>query len=115
MKKLVLLKLLLVGVLVAMAGTAVARENDYPTAARAEYVFACMTVNEPNQEFLQKCSCSIDVIASRISYEQYLQAETILRMQQIPGGDAEMFFSPAVAEPLKAFRRAQAAAEIECF
>jgi hypothetical protein len=99
-----------------MAGSAAARENDFPTAARAEYVFACMAVNNPNQEFLHKCSCSIDVIASRISYDQYVRAETILRMQQILGGDAgALFTSPDVTEPLKDFRRAQAAAEIGCF
>lgn len=108
-------KLLLTVVLVGVAGTAAARENDFPTSARAEYVFACMAVNAANQEFLNKCSCSIDTIASRLSYEQYVEAETILRMQQILGGDAELFFSPDVAEPLKRFRRAQAAAEIQCF
>jgi hypothetical protein len=108
-------KLLLLFVMVGMAGTAAARENDFPTAARAEYVFACMAVNSTSQEFLNKCSCSIDVIASRISYDQYVQAETILRMQLVLGGDAEMFFSADIAEPLKDFRRAQAAAEIHCF
>ena len=40
--------------------------NDYPTAARADYVFGCMKVNGETQELLQKCSCSIDVIASII-------------------------------------------------
>ncbi len=39
-------------------------QNDYPTQARAEYVFACMASNGQTQQALRQCSCSIDVIAS---------------------------------------------------
>ena len=31
--------------------------NDYPTTARADYVFGCMKANGETQEILQKCSC----------------------------------------------------------
>ena len=44
--------------------------NDYPTEARAEYVFACMAVNGQNQDVLRRCSCSIDVVASILPYER---------------------------------------------
>src|ERR1700755_132504 len=54
--------------------------NDYPTSARADYVFGCMKANGETQELLQKCSCSIDVIASIIPYDRYVAAETILSM-----------------------------------
>ena len=37
--------------------------NDYPTEARADYVFACMKTNGDTQQALRQCSCSIDVIA----------------------------------------------------
>jgi hypothetical protein len=30
--------------------------NDYPTAARAEYVFACMATNGQTQDALTRCS-----------------------------------------------------------
>ena len=50
--------------------------NDYPTAARADYVFACMVTNGQTREMLDRCSCSIDEIAAILPYEQYLQAET---------------------------------------
>ena len=46
--------------------------NDYPTTARADYVFGCMKANGETQEILQKCSCSIDVIASLIPYDRYV-------------------------------------------
>ena len=55
--------------------------NDYPTAARADYVFACMNVNGGTQQALRQCSCSIDVIASIMPYSEYEQADTILRMR----------------------------------
>src|SRR5260370_2731845 len=59
--------------------------NDYPTSARADYVFGCMKANGETQEILQKCSCSIDVIASIIPYERYVTTETVLSMSQVSG------------------------------
>jgi len=91
-------------------------KNDYPTAARADYVFACMAANGQTQEVLRKCSCSIDVIASVIPYEQYVQSETILRMQLVGGEKSEMFRGPAwMKETIDGLRRAQAEAEARCF
>src|SRR6476646_1147695 len=59
--------------------------NDYPTAARADYVFACMKTNGDTQPALEKCSCSIDVIASILPYDRYVAAETFLSLSQVPG------------------------------
>ena len=40
-----------------VAGTSgvVAAINDYPTAARADYVFGCMAANGQTREYLQRC------------------------------------------------------------
>jgi hypothetical protein len=57
------------------AGSAPA--NDYPTSARAEYVFACMKTNGDTREALDQCSCSIDVIASLIPYDTYVVGEKL--------------------------------------
>jgi hypothetical protein len=46
----------------------------------ADYVYACMKVNGETRQALEKCSCSIDVIASIIPYEHYVTAETFRRM-----------------------------------
>jgi hypothetical protein len=90
--------------------------NDYPTAARADYVFACMKANGETQELLQKCSCSIDVIASIIPYDRYVTAETILSMSQVTGPVGSEFRSTEPARlALQEFRRAQAEAEVRCF
>ena len=90
--------------------------NDYPTAARSDYVFACMKANGETQEILQKCSCSIDVIASIIPYDRYVATETILSMSQVTGPVGSEFRSTESARlALQEFRRAQAEAEVRCF
>ncbi|OHC79746.1 MAG: hypothetical protein A3B62_03590 [Rhodospirillales bacterium RIFCSPLOWO2_01_FULL_65_14] len=91
-------------------------KNDYPTAARADYVFACMATNGQTQDALQKCSCSIDVIASIIPYEKYVHYETILRMQLVGGEKSEVFRGVTwLKETVDDLRRAQAEAEARCF
>ncbi len=90
--------------------------NDYPTEARAEYVFACMAVNGRTQEVLQRCSCSIDQVATILPYDRYVEAETVLRMRQ-GGGEAGALFrgAPAMRDIAAELRRAQAEAEMLCF
>ena len=100
----------------AQAQDAAARLNDYPTSARAEYVFACMEVNGRNQQVLGQCSCSIDQIASILPYDQYVEAETILALQQTSGERSSLFRDNAMVRGAVAdLRRAQAEAEILCF
>jgi hypothetical protein len=90
--------------------------NDFPTEARAEYVFACMSSNERNQEFLRKCSCAIDTIASRMTYDDYVGVQTILTLQQAHTPRTEAYRSlDVVKDPLDKLYRAEAAAELKCF
>jgi hypothetical protein len=103
--------------MIAMSGHAAADDiNDYPTVARADYVFGCMKANGETREILQKCSCSIDVIASLIPYDNYVATETILSMSQVTGPVGNEFRSTERAkQTLQEFRRAQAEAEVRCF
>ena len=90
--------------------------NDYPTAARADYVFGCMAVNGQGRDVLEKCSCSIAVIASILPYEAYVSAETVLSLRQTGGERMSIFRTAATANTIVAdLRRAQAEAEILCF
>jgi hypothetical protein len=90
--------------------------NDYPTSARADYVLACVNVNGGTQEALQRCSCSIDVIASILPYDRYQAAETVLRMRQLGGGYlAQEFRQQEANEIVSSLREAQAEAEVRCF
>jgi hypothetical protein len=102
---------------VARAGPAMAADTGYPTAARAEYVFACMATNGGTREALQRCACAIDVIASLVPYDRYVEAETVLRMRQAPpGGDLVQQFRSAISnDMLRALQEAEAEAEVRCF
>lgn len=103
---------------VGMAGAQSVRDrlNDYPTEARAEYVFGCMATNGQNKIALRQCSCSIDTIASILPYEKYVQAETVLSMQQVGGERMSMFKAAGPLQNMVAdLRRAQAEAEMLCF
>ncbi|RYI34067.1 MAG: hypothetical protein EON48_02305 [Acetobacteraceae bacterium] len=90
--------------------------NDYPTADRAEYVFGCMAVNGQTPDALRQCSCAIDVIATILSYDSYVAAETVLTMRQTSGERSALFRDTAPANSRVAdLRRAEAEAEIICF
>ena len=103
-------------VLIAPARAEDATPNDYPTSARADYVLGCMAANGQTREALERCSCSIDVIASILPYERYVQASTILSMRQGIGNRANAFRSAKLYDDIVAeLRRTQAEAEIRCF
>jgi hypothetical protein len=105
------------GLVLAVATPLGAAElNDYPTAARADYVFACMKTNGETRQALEQCSCSIDVIASVLPYDRYVSAETVLSLSQVPGRFGAMFKSPEQARAATTeLRRAQAEARVRCF
>jgi hypothetical protein len=109
--------LLLASVMVALGPRAHADDlNDYPTSVRSDYVFGCMKANGETREILEKCSCSIDVIASIIPYDRYVTVETILSMSQVTGPVGSEFRQTEAARlALQEFRRAQAEAEVRCF
>ena len=90
--------------------------SDYPTSARADYVFGCMAANGQTRESLERCSCSIDVIASILPHDRYVQAETVLAMRQGVGFQSNAFRGTRLFDDMVAdLRRAQAEAEIRCF
>lgn len=92
------------------------RLNDYPTEARADYVFACMATNGQDRITLRKCACSIDIVASILPYDAYVEAETVLSLQLGTGQQLSIFRTMSVAtEAVANLRRAQAEAEMVCF
>lgn len=110
----------------ALAGTAMllgsapsrAAPADYPTEAVADYVLGCMASNGQTEDAMRRCSCSIDYVAAHVSYEEYVQAETVLRMQLAPGGDGRITMfrtSPWAQQMVERMRRAQVEAEVRCF
>jgi len=90
--------------------------NDYPTVARADYVFGCMAVNGQTRQALEQCSCSVDLIASILPYDDYVSAETVLMVAQKGGENTSIFrTSPLMRAKVDKLRRAQAEAELRCF
>jgi hypothetical protein len=101
----------------AIAGPAVAQQfNDYPTVARADYVFGCMKVNGETRESLERCACSIDIVASILPYERYETAESFMSVGRLVGDKGVLFRE---SEPAKRatdeLNRARAEAQMRCF
>ncbi len=93
-----------------------ATANDFPTQARAEFVFACMATNGQTQEILAKCSCAIDAIADKMTFDEYVEAETVLSMRHAPGDRTIMFKESAwAADIISNFNEIQVDAEVQCF
>lgn len=112
----------LVGMLLATVmaagdvGAVEAPVNDYPTVARADYIFGCMAANGQTRMALEKCSCSIDVIASILPFKEYEEAETIMSVRQRGGQNASMFLTmPLLREKVARLKRAQIEGELRCF
>ena len=87
-----------------------------PTSEKVEYVFACVQGNENSQAYIQKCSCSIDYIDEQMTYEEYVNAETIMSLRQIYGEKSLMFKNtPNAMEIYTNMQNVLAEAEMECF
>lgn len=107
-----------IAAIVLMPALGQAAPSDYPTQDLADYVFGCMASNGQTSEALRRCSCSIDYVAGQLTYEEYSEAETVLRMQQVPSGDDRMVMfrtSTWAAGMVDRLRRAQIEAEFKCF
>ena len=89
--------------------------NDFPTVARADYIFACMQVNGQSRESLEKCSCSVDVIASLMPYEEYEAVETIMMVFKRGGKAQQEMSNGDLQRRVKDMRRAQVEGELRCF
>ena len=77
-----------------------------------------MASNGQTPDALRRCSCSIDHIATRITYDEYVQAETILRVQQAPSGDPRIGMfrtAPWAHAIIDKLRNAQVEADNRCF
>ena len=92
------------------------KTKNIPTNEKVEYVFACTQGNEDSQAYIVKCSCSIDYIDEQMTYEEYVQAETIMSLRQIYGEKSLLFKNtPNAMEITSNMQNILAEAEMECF
>ena len=101
--------------LLAVASPIAAHANDFPTTDRVEYVLECMAAHPGKQEYLYKCSCTVDRIAQDVGYSEYVEISTALRHQGLRGPQGAAFRDP---EPVQAmankYKALQAKARASC-
>jgi len=91
--------------------------NDYPTLDRVVYVEACMAQHPgPRYEMLAKCSCTLDKIASEVSFSDFETMATATNANSI-GGErgSELRDSEAMQNEIKRFRTLQSKAKQSCY
>lgn len=66
--------------------------DDYPTLERVDHVLTCMK-REGGQTLdnLYACSCEIDVIAERMSFDDFTEARTFEQYKRMPGEKGGIF------------------------
>lgn len=87
----------------------------YPTPAEVYYVLACMQVNGQNAEGMRRCSCTVNALEARLSYDQFRDAQIVVALRQ-GGRNAAIFRDTAPMQAVvSGFTSAQEAANGECF
>lgn len=101
--------------LLATASPMVAHADDFPTTDRVEYVLECMAAHPGKQEYLYKCSCTIDRIAQQIGYSEYVEISTALRHQGLRGPQGAAFRDPESVQAMSnKYKALQAKARTSC-
>ncbi len=110
--------LAIVGHVLAMAISSEAAEADhgYSTVTRVQYVLACLASEGETADNLHRCACAIDRIAEKVSADQFVTVETILRMRGVPGENTGVFRDVAwMNQAVEAFESVEISARKVCF
>lgn len=93
------------------------QQQNYPTAAKVDYVIGCMASNGQSHEIMQKCSCSIDLIEKKIPYQEYVQISTLLSLQQMPNSGRNAIYKSSTwsQKAVARLRDIQADSTLRCF
>ena len=91
--------------------------NDYPTLARVEYVFDCLSENAgPRHEMVYKCVCAVDRVAETVPYDRWVELSTFFNAQPIAGErGAYLRERSDIQAQLKSYRELQLKAKKACF
>ena len=65
--------------------------NNYPTAARVEYVNECIANARDSLANVYQCSCVIDRIADTLTYDEFVESITFARYAGLPGEAGGIF------------------------
>jgi hypothetical protein len=75
----------------AVATPDAAPVNNYPTAARVEYVNECIANQRDRLANVYQCSCVIDRIADTLTYDEFVESITFARYAGLPGEGGAIF------------------------
>jgi hypothetical protein len=91
-------------------------KDDFPTAVIADYVLGCMAANGNTFASLHQCSCSIDYIKSKMSYNDFEKAQTIMQAK-LDRGQRGIFFRDSnwAKKRVKELEMHQAESTLRCF
>ncbi|WP_349261101.1 hypothetical protein [Povalibacter sp.] len=89
--------------------------HDYPTQARVEFVNECIATSGDTLSSLYQCSCAIDRIAERLSYDEFVESSTFARYSNLPGEGGALFRDSEQARKMgKLYREVEAQAFMAC-
>jgi hypothetical protein len=89
--------------------------NDFPTHARVEYVQECIASHGGKLSNLYQCSCVIDRIAEKFTYDDFVEAATFAKYSSLPGERGALFRdSDRAREMAKRYRDIEADASRSC-
>jgi hypothetical protein len=99
----------------AMAGQK--KPADLPTVTRVEFVLECVREREGSEyELINKCSCALDRLAERYTYDQLIEGLTLSKAAYIAGERGATLRDNEQAQvEARKFREAYAAARRACF
>lgn len=91
--------------------------GQYSTQDRVNFVLQCIKKNGGlRYETLYACVCSIDKIATKMTFDEYTEAQTFTFLRRMPGENGAVFRDPPKAKALrKQLKEAKALAKNSCF
>jgi len=91
-------------------------EETFTTAAIADYVLGCMSANGNTYEALHQCSCSIDFIKSKMTYDEFVEAQTVMQARRDKGQRGIFYRDSSWAkERVDTLQKVQAESTLRCF
>lgn len=98
--------------------TTAAIANDFPTVDRVRFVQECMALeNSTKFETLYACSCTLDKMAAEMNYDEFVQADSYMRMRNMRGERGGLFrdSDERARTVRKHFHDVKTRAEASCF
>ena len=92
--------------------------NDFPTKDRVEFVYECMAL-KGKMDYVNSsaCSCTLDNIAKVMSYKEFVEYDSINRLENMRGERGSVFRSSSkmARDKRKTFRKIKKVAMKTCF